>query len=251
MILALINVPETAHNIVESGRILADKLNKKFALLAYTPSGEAELEKVKLEKLLKKGEQLYLKSGEPKRVRRDCEELEAMFLLIQAESDKKRELKSYLAACRNLRIPYLYFKAGFKVAEFQKVLVPVTFLEEDYEKAQFAAAFGRFFGSVITVLQANDYGSKAAGTTEKMKTLFDKFDFAYHIEKAVADSYKIHKESVNRAQKEAFDMMIISASREYGLDDLLFGPPELHLIHRSDVPLLLINPRGDLYSLCD
>ena len=70
-------------------------------------------------------------------------------------------------------------------------------------------------------------------------------------EKASTDSFSVEKEAVARAQREGYGVVIISASRDYGLDDLLLGPKELHLVRKSTVPLLLVNPRGDLYTLCD
>jgi hypothetical protein len=45
-------------------------------------------------------------------------------------------------------------------------------------------------------------------------------------------------------------MLIISASRDYGLDDIFFGPKELKVIRQSPVPVMVINPRKDLYTLC-
>jgi len=35
------------------------------------------------------------------------------------------------------------------------------------------------------------------------------------------------------------------------LDDILFGPPERKAIQRALVPVMLVNPREDLFSLCD
>jgi len=32
---------------------------------------------------------------------------------------------------------------------------------------------------------------------------------------------------------------------------LIFGPPERKAIARSQVPVMLVNPREDLFSLCD
>ena len=134
---------------------------------------------------------------------------------------------------------------------FAKVIVPVNFLEEEVEKAQFASAFGRFCGSEITLPIANDYGSKAANNAARMQTLFEKFDFTYTAQKATKDSFKVEMEAVQVASASGAGLAIVSASRDYGLDDIIFGPKELHLIKKSDVPLLLVNPRGDLYALCD
>lgn len=84
-----------------------------------------------------------------------------------------------------------------------------------------------------------------------MKQIFDKFDYTYKVEKAKADSFKLDKESVQKAEVENYGLLILSASRDYGLDDIVFGPKELHLVRKSRVPILLVNPRGDLYTLCD
>jgi len=100
-------------------------------------------------------------------------------------------------------------------------------------------------------LLLGDYGSKAATTTDKMKTILDKFQLPYTVEKAQSDSFKIDREAIEKAVEMGGGLVIISASRDYGLDDILFGPKELHLIRKSPVPLLLVNPRSDLYALCD
>ncbi len=129
--------------------------------------------------------------------------------------------------------------------------MPVNFLEEEVEKAQFASAFGRFCGSEIKILLANDYGSKAATNAERMKLLFDKFEFKYELQKGTKDSFKVEQEAIQVAENEKAGLIIISASRDYGLDDIIFGPKELHLVKKSTLPLLIVNPRGDLYALCD
>jgi len=145
----------------------------------------------------------------------------------------------------------LFFKDSFGELDLKRVLLPIGFLEEELEKAQFAAAFGRFSNSEIKMLLANDYGSKATANAEKMKSLFDKFDFKYSLDKAKKDSFKVEMESVQVAENMNAGIIIVSASRDYGLDDIVFGPKEYHVVKKSTVPVLLVNPRGDLYALCD
>ncbi len=195
--------------------------------------------------------QVFIRTNSVKELAQDCETLEVSFLMIQWRNGQNKELKNYLKYCRDLRIPYLFFKDTFPAINFEKVMVPVGFLIEEYEKTQFASAFGRFCDSQITILQANDYGSKAKTTIEKMKLIFAKFELNYSQEKAKADSFKLDKEAVVKGQNKNFGIILISASRDYGLDDVIFGPKELHLVRKSSVPILLINPRGDLYTLCD
>lgn len=210
--------------IARAGALLAEKFKKEFRLYA-----ESEIEDI---------------AGL-------SESAEASFLLLQTGDYKINTVQKYLNACRNLRIPYIFWKNDFTAFEAKKILVPVTFLEEEIEKAQFAAAFGRFFATQITVLQANDFGSKANMTVEKMTTFFDKFSLNYEIKYAKKDSFKLEKEAVEISEAENFDLLLISASRAYGLDDIIFGPHERRTVIKSHIPVIMVNPRDDLYTLCD
>lgn len=176
---------------------------------------------------------------------------DASMLVFQLSAHPKSHyVQRLLNLTRNLRIPYLFVKEGQSI-DFSQIAVGVGFLEEDKEKATFASAFGRFFASRITLITANDYGSKAEQHTNAIATLLDKFNLSYTRTKARKDSFGIDKEIVVNAAAQGFGLVMLSATREYGLDDLLFGPKERKLIQQTEVPLLLINPRGDLYALCD
>ena len=152
-----------------------------------------------------------------------------------------------LKISRELRIPYIFVKENFAEIKFDKVVVPVTFLVEDREKGRFASGLGRFMQSEILLLTANDYGSKAQSNTNAIKTLLDKFSLKYDVSKTKSDSYKAEKEALQYGA----DLVIVTASREYGLDDIIFGAKELHIIKKAEIPVMLLNPRGDLYVLCD
>lgn len=174
----------------------------------------------------------------------------SMFLFQIANHTKAKQIQHLLNITRELRVPYLFIKENHEI-DFSHIAVSVSFLEEDKEKATFASAFGRFFSSNITLITANDYGSKAQTHTNVIASLLDKFNLDYICQKAEKDSFGIDKEVVSKAHAQGFSMIILSATREYGLDDLLFGPKERGLVQQSTVPILLINPRGDLYALCD
>ncbi|MBO7724295.1 MAG: universal stress protein [Paludibacteraceae bacterium] len=174
----------------------------------------------------------------------------AMILFEIPQKTSNRTIQNLLHCSRNLRMPYLFVKQGQRT-NFSSILVPITFLEEDKEKALFSSAFGRFFQSKITLLTANDYGSKAKRNTDAIKTLLNSFSLIYNELTAKKDSFGVEKEAIKKATTENHDLVILSASREYGLDDWLFGPKEQRLIKKSEVALMLINPRGDLYALCN
>ena len=256
MILVQIRQTNTATILLKSASKLAIQLKKSVGVLAFVDKDEliaeqeAELDKLLLEQKLP-GTPVTVRNSKTNTIPSVCEELEASFLFIQLPGGQTKLIRSMLNECRELRIPYLFYKDSFAALNTDKVILPVGFLEEELEKAQFATAFGRFCGSEVKMLLANDYGSKAATNAEKMKLLFDKFDFTYTFDKAEKDSFKVEAESILVAEKENAGIIIVSASRDYGLDDILFGPKEYHVVKKSSVPVLLVNPRGDLYALCD
>jgi len=258
MVLAFIQQLETAQILIQSASALAVSLQKSFVLLSFAQNEEEiRLKEIELQKLLLKTPNLnsetksIVRDGKTSNLAKVCEELDASFLFIQLTDSSSKSIRGLLNACRDLRIPYLLFKDSFAELNMTKVLLPVGFLEEELEKAQFASAFGRFCNSIIFILLANDYGSKATMNVTKMKLLFDKFRLNYSLQKAEKDSFKVEKEAIQVAENEHAGMIIVSASRDYGLDDILFGPKEYHVVKKSPVPILLVNPRGDLYALCD
>ena len=247
MVLVLLQQLDTANILLSNAYKLSKQLGKDFGILYFN---EPELENALIQ----------LKITEPKLFERSidvigfsefCDEVDVSFLLIQLINNKSKTIKKYLNLCRDLRIPYILHKDSFTEMKMDKVILPIGFLEEEIEKAQFASAFGRFCGSEIKMLLANDYGSKAATNAERMKELFDKFDFSYKLEKAKKDSFKVEMEAVEVAHNEQAGCIIVSASRDYGLDDIIFGSKESHVVKKSAVSVLLVNPRGDLYALCD
>ena len=176
------------------------------------------------------------------------EQLDASLLVV--ELTNKLSAQTYLDAFRALRIPYLFVSAGQK-PNFEKVALTISFLIEDKEKGPFAAAFGRFFKSQLVIFQPKDYGTKALQNIDAIKTLLDSFQLNYEVRKAFKDSNGVEREAANWAASGEAGLVLVSASREYGLDDLLFGSKERKMITRTNVPIMLINPRGDLYTLCD
>jgi len=251
MILVQIQQINTAKVLLKSASTLAIQLQKSFGVLSFVDADELAFARENELKELLPDILITVRNAKTNTLSSVCEELEASFLFIQLPNEQTKNIRKMLNNCRDLRIPYLFYKDSFRELDLHKVILPIGFLEEEMEKAQFASAFGRFCSSEINMLLANDYGSKAAINAEKMKQLFDKFDFKYSLEKATKDSFKVEAESIQMAENKHAGIIIVSASRDYGLDDILFGPKEYHLVKKSSVPVLLINPRGDLYALCD
>ena len=197
----------------------------------------------------------------------------------------RRNIQQVLDACREERRPYVVLKEqGTRSKEARhisnnsdsidinldslfltpesNILVPVTMLEEEVYKAEICTYLARKTGAHLILLRANDYGSKAKQNTQRIITHIQTIaertgdNITYEERVAKGDSFHIHTElhtytSLPFREGTGVGLIILTASREYGLDDWLFGPPEQYVIRHSPVPVMLVNPRADLFSLCD
>lgn len=185
----------------------------------------------------------------------------------------RRGVQRVLDICREERRPYLVIKDDCSAQQsccsevqngstLSSILVPVTMLEEEVYKAEICTYLARKTGAHLILLRANDYGSKAKRNTQRIithiQTIAERTGETITYEERVAkgDSFHIHKElpvlsSTLKGGDRGGLLILLTASREYGLDDWLFGPPEQYVIRHSQVPVMLVNPRADLFSLCD
>ena len=167
-------------------------------------------------------------------------------------------IQQVLNECRELRTPYVVITPAMReVTALRRILVPVSRLEEETYKAEICTYLARKTGAHIILLQAHDYGSRAKQNVGKMVTHIQAVsektgtEISYEIVEARKDSGKVNLESAERQRDFVPDLILLTASRDYGLDDLFFGPQERHVIQRALVPVMLVNPREDLFSLCD
>lgn len=197
----------------------------------------------------------------------------------------RRGVQRVLDACREERRPYLVIKEqrtkskdispttnqtnqnsldSWFLAPGSSILVPVTMLEEEVYKAEICTYLARKTGANLILLRANDYGSKVKRNTQRIithiQTIAERTGETITYEERIAkgDSFHIHRELAEQADIGyrasgigEIGLILLTASREYGIDDWLFGPPEQYVIRHSQVPVMLVNPRADLFSLCD
>lgn len=188
--------------------------------------------------------------------------------------NSRRIIQRHLNECRSERRPYVFFtdtmspvspsayqpispSSPTPLLPYSQILVPVSMLEEEVYKSEICTYLARKTGAHIILLQAKDYGHKAANNVHRIVTHIENVKertgekISYEVVMAKKDSFHLMREAVERQREFKNDLLILTASRDYGLDDLLFGPPEQHAIARSSVPVMLVNPRADLFSLCD
>ena len=188
--------------------------------------------------------------------------------------NSRRIIQRHLNDCREERRPYVFFTDTMTLTggeaetqqatgdptpllPYSQILVPVSMLEEETYKAEICTYLARKTGAHIILLQAHDYGHKAQNNVNRIVTHIEQVKertgekITYEVVIAKKDSFHLMREAVERQREFKNDLLVLTASRDYGLDDFLFGPPEQHAIARSSVPVMLVNPRADLFSLCD
>ena len=176
--------------------------------------------------------------------------------LIECANDR-RTIQKHLNDCRDERRPYVFVTNTMTIKPLRRLLVPVSMLEEETYKAEICTYLARKTGAHIILLQANDYGSHARQNINRIITHIHAVmertgePISYEVCMARKDSFSLIREASERQRDFQHDLLVLTASRDYGLDDILFGPPERKAIQKALVPVLLVNPREDLFSLCD
>jgi len=177
---------------------------------------------------------------------------------LVACANSAREIQHQLNGCREERRPYVFVTPTMReIVAIKRILVPVSMLEEEVYKAEICTYLARKTGAKIILMKANDYGHKAQHNVNRIITHIkavaertgEKIEYEVHV--GMKDSFSINREASERQRDFGHQLLLLTASREYGLDDWIFGPQERKAIQRSQVPVMLINPRADLFSLCD
>lgn len=173
-------------------------------------------------------------------------------------TNSRCDVQQNLNDCREERRPYVFVTDTMrKIEVLHRILVPVSMLEEEVYKAEICTYLARKTGATIVLLRANDYGSRAQQNLQRIVTHINSVrertstPITYEEHTALKDSFSLMTEAAERQRDFGHQLLILTASREYGLDDILFGPAERRAILRSQVPVMLLNPRDDLFSLCD
>ena len=162
----------------------------------------------------------------------------------------RKYIRKLLLAFRDLRIPYIGVAEDCNVPDsVKKVMVPVGFLPEEKEKAPWSNSLIKYCGANITLLKPQDRGTRAAKNVAFIEKFIKSQKNRSETINGEKSSFKIEFEALDK-YTSVTDMFIISASRAYGLDDNFFGPKEYHVLKKSEKPVMIINPRHDIYVLC-
>jgi hypothetical protein len=167
------------------------------------------------------------------------------------------QFSKYTKALIESPVPFLFVsESNGEVSNFKKLVLPVDLRKENSDSALWCSYFGRFNNSGIVVVAANDKNKdeqkQVTLNTMLVKKLFGKFKIDNKIFRGTHSSLRNTFEGFELAVSSGSDLLVILGSSTITPLDLLIGLPEQKIIKRAgNLPVLVVNPRRDNYSLCD
>jgi hypothetical protein len=160
-------------------------------------------------------------------------------------------------AVRLSPVPFLFVnEKQTTISDYKKAILPVDLRKESNDAILWASYFARFHRSGINAIAACDKMKENKKSVQKnilgMKKLFSTFNLGIKVFKGQTNSLKIQFEALDLAQQSDADLLIILGSSYVTVFDKLIGLPEKKIMKKAGLlPVLLINPRKDMYILCD
>ena len=145
-----------------------------------------------------------------------------------------------------------------KTSGLHNVALRIDYNRESKEKLIWASYFARFNGSQLHVMHET-YNDSGLRTKFDNNMLFlDKFfaglGVGYDSETMPGNANFPDKSAIQQAAAKGYDLMVCTTTdtREMDLLDWFVGAQETRTIkNKQHLPVLFINPRDDIYVLCD
>lgn len=217
---------------------LATHINSKYGLRveSYAPQGKTDK---LLFALAKKTETILIIIGHNKSI-----------------TSLGKSISSTLRKLRKSRTPFLMTPQALHSRSFKDVVYVMGYLKQEKEKILWASYFGRIYKSNINVIvpNASDQFFKTGvnGNMATMEKLYKNIDITHENIPLKFNIHKIYKEAIIYARDKNAGAFITLSTLRPDIFDFFGGSIEKKLIcNKHDVPILCINPRDDLYILCN
>ncbi|MFZ4401528.1 MAG: hypothetical protein ACOYO1_15960 [Bacteroidales bacterium] len=247
------------------GKILAEVLEKELTMVCFSQNNEEDY--ILQQKMLSiaKSENVtvntfLLKGKLAEAYNKMVPEINAILVIVcyndtlpKGEFHPLKLLKLF----HKSRIPYIFANNSIKDASYyKKIILPIDSTKESKEKVLWANYFGRFNESELIIMAAtvkDEYLLRKLNNNLKfIKKIFDSFEVNYEIRRTTEKQHTIDLAAIHSADEEQAGLVIILSTRSYGIIDLIKGPKELKLIcNKSNVSIMCLNQRDDLYVMCD
>lgn len=165
-------------------------------------------------------------------------------------------LSKSLRKMRKSRTPFLMVPAGLHSKSFKNVVYSMGYQKQEKEKILWASYFGRIYSSTIHVAipKASDEYFKSGVWTnvQAMEKLYKNTEVQYKLEKMTANIHKADQAAIQYCNEIQAGAFITLTTPSLDVFDLFGGSQErIAICNRYNIPVLCINPRDDLYVLCN
>jgi len=165
-------------------------------------------------------------------------------------------MSSIVTDYRNLRIPIIVVHDVLpRKTFFSGMVLPLDFNRESKEKSAWAGHISTLNKSKVSVVTRHYKDAYFAASLRSnlalVKKLYGNLNVDYQLINDADIKCDIDVYAVDYAWYNNGDMVVIMATKEIAVDDLLFGLKEKKIIaNKYQLPIMLINPRDDLYLPC-
>ncbi|MDD4235275.1 MAG: universal stress protein [Bacteroidales bacterium] len=159
--------------------------------------------------------------------------------------------KSLIKIVRKARIPYLVLHKESPAPELGKsFLFPISMQKEMKQKVGWATFFA-FRMKIDIELFLPKEREDIANNLQFAKKFFSSYELDYKEIFTNTSQFKINTEAIKYADTSRVLMMCVITTLNVSLIDRIIGLPESRLCSNSKrLPILLVNPRKDLYVPC-
>lgn len=270
-VIAYLNNLDFAETCIEHSVQIAKILNKGLILLhIYDPLltgvGVDEAER-KLKELNSQISETQMHSyislkGETKEVIGKLGQLLNAVVIVSSintEETKKNKADNPITLLKNMepsRVAYMICNQKRSIVDYSKVLLPLNNARESKEKTLWASYFARFFQSEITLFyrtyKDSLYQKQLNLNLAFARKMLGQFNIIPSNHKSEDIKKLLDLQALDYADKENYGVIICQTTKDKSLFDRIKGLEEEKVLKNlKDKPILFLNPRDDLFVLCE
>ncbi len=160
--------------------------------------------------------------------------------------------KNAIKIIKKSRIPYLCVQENTPVENsYDNIILPLNFLKETKEKVSWAAYFGKLNKASIKIFLPKTLDEYIKNNLTFAKKLLKQFNVEFTEINSDKSAFHIDIEAIKYSNKLCKCMLIVMNKKSSSFFESIFGASEKKYIsNKYNVPVLILNPRDDLYVPC-
>ena len=178
---------------------------------------------------------------------------------INTEETNKNKADNPITLLKNMetsRVAYMICNQKRSIVDYSKVLLPLNNARESKEKTLWASYFARFFQSEITLFyrtyKDSLYQKQLNLNLAFARKMLGQFNIIPSNHKSEDRKKLLDLQALDYADKENYGVIICQTTKNKSFFDMIKGLEEEKVLKNlKDKPILFLNPRDDLFVLCE